>query len=245
MKRARSTTAPAIALMTVALMTVAIPASAAKVWTVRSTDDAKATGTCPTTNYAGYPTGGNCFIPDVLTITVGDTVKWASTGARGHDVNADDDSFRSPDVVQPGKSWSYKFTKVGTVQYYCSLHGQKGGVGHAGKVIVVKQGASTVPSPSPTSTTRTTTPSVVGATQRAISASPGTAPPLAPTEPIAAAPPAQIPTTLRVIVLTAHEASTDTHEPGNGRFIAGALVGLFVGVASFAVARIRRRAAGT
>lgn len=108
---------------------------------VESTDDALAPGTCPQTNSFGLPTGGNCFIPDILTVEVGTTVVWASVGKRPHDVVADDGSFQSQ-YLYPGDTWDWTFSTVGEYPYYCSLHGDRGGVGHAGKITVVARGAA-------------------------------------------------------------------------------------------------------
>lgn len=143
----RSAVAAVFASAALALSLVAVipPAARAGQAEVVATDDAAGEGTCPASNSFGFPTGGNCFAPDVITVTVGDTVTWKSVGKRPHDVVADDEAFHSP-YLYPGDSWSWTFDREGEVPYYCSLHGDRGGVGHAGKVIVVAAGA---PAPEP------------------------------------------------------------------------------------------------
>lgn len=86
------------------------------------------------------------FMPDRLSINVGDTVVWAAY-APDHTVTADDGSFDSipvEDSIPVGGSFKHTFTKPGTYPYYCAAHGGSGGTGMAG-VIVVR--ASTVNQP--------------------------------------------------------------------------------------------------
>ncbi|HWM93092.1 MAG TPA: fibronectin type III domain-containing protein [Thermoanaerobaculia bacterium] len=67
------------------------------------------------------------FIPDEVTINVGDTVHWTIESG-GHNVNANDGSFRSgaPGAVS---SFSHTFNSVGTFGYHCEPHGIAGMVG--------------------------------------------------------------------------------------------------------------------
>ncbi len=78
------------------------------------------------------------FTPAAVTIQVGDTVSWVN--AEGvHNVVSDDDLFNSGFVQPPdGEVWpfSYTFNSTGQYRYYCSIHGNKGGVGQSGIVIV-------------------------------------------------------------------------------------------------------------
>lgn len=222
------------------LVAVAAPANAAKRWDVASTDDGAQPGTCPVTNSFGYPTGGNCFVPDVITIAAGDTVVWKGTGQRPHDVTADDGSFRSSGAIYPGKTWSYTFKKTGSFAYYCSLHGDKGGVGHAGKIVVTASGGGG-PTPTPPAGGQPKTPGSTTTTQplpgvpAAMPA--GDVPPGSPAAPLAFAP---IPTTLKVTVKGAPVAArAPAPEEGPG-FGAGLLVGAFGGLGIAAWPRMRR-----
>jgi plastocyanin len=78
------------------------------------------------------------FTPKFLTIQVGDTVSWVNHDGV-HNVVADDGSFLSGPVEPPdGPDWPFKvrFTKAGTNPYYCSIHGNIGGVGQSGVIYV-------------------------------------------------------------------------------------------------------------
>jgi len=78
------------------------------------------------------------FTPKYLTIQVGDTVQFVNHDGI-HNVVADDGSFVSGPVEPPtGPDWPFKvtFTKTGTNPYYCSIHGNIGGVGQSGIIFV-------------------------------------------------------------------------------------------------------------
>lgn len=60
--------------------------------------------------------------PPQLTIHVGDTVTWFNAGTLAHAILADDGSFQSPGLLNPGDTWSYTFTSPGTFSYHCSPH---------------------------------------------------------------------------------------------------------------------------
>lgn len=236
--RLRRTVLGAVGASLLSIALAAAPVRAAKSWDVQATDDGNATGTCPTVNTFGYPTGGNCFIPDNLTIAVGDTVVWKGTGKRPHDIIADDGSFKSPGAVDPGKSWSFTFTKAGDFPYYCSLHGDKGGIGHAAKIVVTASGApqqqqppqqQQYPPPGGTAQPGATPAQGSGGTVVAG----GTAGPIGgfaipQSGPVVLAAPPQIPTTMKVTVAEdPREAPASTAGPGNG-FLGGLLAGLLV-----------------
>jgi plastocyanin len=91
-------------------------------------------------------TGTNTFTPKTVTIDVGDSVNWRNDAGL-HNVKFDDDSFESP--AEPSLTpWTATrtFDAPGEFRYYCEQHGNKGGVGMAGTVIVRGGG----PSPTPT-----------------------------------------------------------------------------------------------
>ena len=73
------------------------------------------------------------FEPAEYTATVGETVTWEWEGF--HNVIADDDTFNSGDAVTGGE-FEFTFEEEGTWQYYCSIHGQPGGIGMSATVIV-------------------------------------------------------------------------------------------------------------
>jgi plastocyanin len=66
------------------------------------------------------------FAPAVLTVKVGDTVTWQNMDSATHSIgsttfNNDSTTFTSPDIAQ-SKTFSKKFDKKGTYDYYCGIH---------------------------------------------------------------------------------------------------------------------------
>jgi plastocyanin len=61
------------------------------------------------------------FVPDSLTIKVGQTVTWVNQDNATHDVVATQGEFKS-DLFGKGQSFSFTFSKAGTYPYYCSVH---------------------------------------------------------------------------------------------------------------------------
>jgi plastocyanin/uncharacterized membrane protein YozB (DUF420 family) len=75
------------------------------------------------------------FIPSQLTIPAGTTVIWVNDEQAKHTASADDGRFDSGDQAL-GVRYAYTFTEPGTYTYYCRYHGDIGGVGMAGTVVV-------------------------------------------------------------------------------------------------------------
>jgi plastocyanin len=94
------------------------------------------------------PGGGNTFTPRTVTINVGESVTWRNE-AGFHNVVFDDGSFESPANPDPSP-WTAtrRFDAPGEFLYYCEQHGNRGGVGMAGSVVV--QGEGSPPPPPPT-----------------------------------------------------------------------------------------------
>lgn len=63
----------------------------------------------------------NTFVPDSVTIKVGETVTWVNNESYAHDVVSDDGLFRSPKLAT-GEKFSYTFMKEGTYTYICGIH---------------------------------------------------------------------------------------------------------------------------
>lgn len=63
----------------------------------------------------------NTYVPDTMTVKIGDTVTWINEETYGHDVKSDDGLFRSPKMAT-GEKFSYTFMKEGTYTYICSIH---------------------------------------------------------------------------------------------------------------------------
>ncbi|MEZ0358819.1 cupredoxin family copper-binding protein [Mycobacterium sp. SA01] len=61
------------------------------------------------------------FTPATLTVKVGDTVTWTNKDEEPHTVVANDGSFHSPGL-DANATYSFTFTKAGSVDYICSIH---------------------------------------------------------------------------------------------------------------------------
>jgi plastocyanin len=77
----------------------------------------------------------NRFVPASITIEVGTTVLWGNEGQAPHTVTANDRAFGSG-TLDPGQRFQITFDEVGTVPYYCQIHGEPGS-GMTGVVRVV------------------------------------------------------------------------------------------------------------
>lgn len=77
------------------------------------------------------------FMPDPVTVKVGDTVEWTNEDATIHSVTAG--TRKQPDreafdkAFGDGEKFSHEFTEAGTYEYYCDRHS---GPGMTGKVVV-------------------------------------------------------------------------------------------------------------
>jgi plastocyanin len=104
----------------------------------------------------------NRYLPPVVTVTAGDTVKWTHVGGTAHTVTFADGSPGSPDPMLPPpgtNTFSRTFPAPGTFQYSCRYHGA---VGMTGQVVVQAASPPTTAAPPPTTvpppTTTTTRP---------------------------------------------------------------------------------------
>jgi plastocyanin len=61
------------------------------------------------------------YVPDSLTIKVGETVVWQNDDDHDHTVIADDKSFKSGNI-NPDDTFEYTFKKTGTFKYACKYH---------------------------------------------------------------------------------------------------------------------------
>ncbi|MGO9874011.1 MAG: plastocyanin/azurin family copper-binding protein [Acidimicrobiia bacterium] len=145
------------AVARVAARTLAAPAPAAK---ARATPDPTVT---ISTNCAAF-----CFVPEQVTVAVGDTVTWVNRSGAGHTVTrctpaacdgtsggtGTDTSFSSANVAAAsGTTFSHTFTAAGTYVYYCQIHGYA--LMH-GTVTVTAAATTTTPASSPTASTLAT-----------------------------------------------------------------------------------------
>ncbi len=76
------------------------------------------------------------FVPKVVTVRVGTTVKFSNKDKVGHTVTSDTGLFDSGTLAK-GEEFFFTFTAVGEYPYYCAPHGGPGGVGMSGLIIVV------------------------------------------------------------------------------------------------------------
>jgi plastocyanin len=69
------------------------------------------------------------FVPDSVSIKVGDAVTWTNKDTVGHDVTGD--GFKSGDAggMQNGDTFVQTFDKAGTFDYVCTVHpGMEGSI---------------------------------------------------------------------------------------------------------------------
>jgi plastocyanin len=92
----------------------------------------------PTIQVLG-PDGGNRFEPALVTITVGQTVTWEwPEGSLAHNVVPDDGNNPIPSgpITDGPETHSFTFNSPGSFRFFCLNHGDAGGVGMSGRVIV-------------------------------------------------------------------------------------------------------------
>ncbi len=73
---------------------------------------------------AGVTMQNISFTPATLQTKVGDTVTWTNDESVGHDVTADDGSFKSGPSggMQQGDKYEHTFNKAGNFAYKCTVH---------------------------------------------------------------------------------------------------------------------------
>jgi plastocyanin len=64
------------------------------------------------------------FGPKVINIKVGDSVTWENISYTEHSATANDEQLFNTEMIQPKmKSKKVTFSKPGTFEYHCSVHG--------------------------------------------------------------------------------------------------------------------------
>ncbi|MFY9586101.1 MAG: plastocyanin/azurin family copper-binding protein [Actinomycetota bacterium] len=123
---------------------------------------------------------GRYFTPQRVTITPGSAVHWTNSSNDRHSITSMDsskDQFTSSDMcpgrglfgrndcLGPGETYEHTFTRAGTYDYFCKVHGTQGSYpscGMCGRVTVRKRSATIAPtipgSPSPSSTASSPSP---------------------------------------------------------------------------------------
>jgi plastocyanin len=98
------------------------------------------------------------FVPDSLSVAVGDIVEFKNVGQQTHTVTFQDnnDACLTDNILAPAATWEVKFTQPGTYNYLCTIHApnMKGVIKVTGSAAAATPSASTSAgaSPSPTAT---------------------------------------------------------------------------------------------
>jgi len=61
------------------------------------------------------------FVPRIVTIKTGDSVKWTNNDTKTHQVVSNSGAFASP-IIAAGKSYTHMFNTAGTYRYHDALH---------------------------------------------------------------------------------------------------------------------------
>jgi plastocyanin len=96
---------------------------------------------------------GSTFNPATVTIQQGDSVTWTNMNVGiAHNVRADNGSFRcangcdgeggNGNPAANGWSFTRTFNAAGTIPYFCQIHGQVGGAGMSGTIVVQPGGGN-------------------------------------------------------------------------------------------------------
>jgi plastocyanin len=79
------------------------------------------------TSAPGCEESNECFIPDMVTVSVGGTVTWTNDDTAAHTVtsgtasNGPDGVFDSS-IFMSGKTFEHTFDEAGSYDYYCQVH---------------------------------------------------------------------------------------------------------------------------
>lgn len=63
---------------------------------------------------------GANFVPETVTISVGDTVRWTNNDDSTHTTTSDSGLWDT--TLDRGQSYSQTFTTAGTFNYHCAIH---------------------------------------------------------------------------------------------------------------------------
>ena len=156
-------------------------------WTQRSEDVRAATVTIDAN-------ASPLFVPQDITITVGDTAQWTVSGGAPHNVTSDGSpSFTGSGTLNLSGTYSVQFNTAGVFTYYCTFHAGSGQYpgGMTGRITVQAAATPTATNTTaaPTSTpTRTPTRTATGTPQATTTPAATTTAPAATATPMAVAP---------------------------------------------------------
>ncbi len=111
----------------------------------------------PAPNTETVDMGNFFFAPKHLTVRVGDTVRWLNNSDVPHNATSDSGVWDAG-FVDPGGAFAFKFDRVGTYAYRCTIHVAQGQVGTIVVELEVTPSATPSPGPSPTPTRTATAP---------------------------------------------------------------------------------------
>jgi len=111
--------------LVVGIMAFAPSAFADTAVSITKGSGASASAACVSTN--------NCFTPNPVNVSPGDTVTWTNTDTASHTVTSGKIDNSTGNIVAavfdsslltPGKTFSHQFTAadVGTINYFCQVH---------------------------------------------------------------------------------------------------------------------------
>ena len=98
-------------------------------------DDDGVTGPGPAPAQITVSMRDNFFQQRVDTVAAGGTVTWRNDGNNPHTSTSDAGVWDSGSVASGG-TFARQFTQAGSFPYFCTFHGQAGGVGMAGTIVV-------------------------------------------------------------------------------------------------------------
>jgi plastocyanin len=67
----------------------------------------------------------NRFVPSDIKVKKGQTVIWTNEDGVQHDVTAESGASFKSRLLAPGVTYKWKAATSGTIQYYCTIHGQQ------------------------------------------------------------------------------------------------------------------------
>ncbi len=76
--------------------------------------------TAPSSGGSSVSIANFAFSPQRLTVKVGTKVTWTNKDSLTHTVTANGGAFNQ--IVPPGSTFSFTFTKAGTYSYHCAIH---------------------------------------------------------------------------------------------------------------------------
>lgn len=88
--------------------------------------------TGPLSGLVRVDAGDDWFLPEVVTVTVGTTVRWYHVGEEAHNAFAIDGSWGTPEFGI-GRYAEHRFNSTGRYSYQCTLHAP----GMSGIIVVV------------------------------------------------------------------------------------------------------------